>query len=68
MLFSVTFNCPLDFIKVLSICSENNLDVTDTVILDKNAIVFCNAESFLYVVNLILEQKIAARVHFVNVD
>ncbi|KAJ8041305.1 hypothetical protein HOLleu_12090 [Holothuria leucospilota] len=68
MLFTVSFDDHVDFTNVLSVCSENNLDVTDTVILEKNAIVFFNIESFLYTINLILEKNIKARVHFVNVD
>lgn len=68
MLFSISFERHVDFVGMLDACSKNNLDVTDSVILEKSAIVCYNIEAFLYIINTVLELRLEARVHFVNVD
>lgn len=68
MLFCISFEKHEVFIEMLTACSDNHLDVTDTKILEKDAIVFYNVVSFLNIINTVLERGFEARVHFINVD
>lgn len=69
MQFCISFAKHEAFLEMLTACSDNHLDVTDTKILDNDSIVFYNIEAFLNIINAVLERRFSgARVHFINGD